>query len=311
VIDFRYHVVSIAAVFLSLALGLFIGSTTLRGKVAADLESRTNSVASSNRDLHTQNKELKSQLAMQQSFDRAVLPYAVRGQLTARSVVVVSAPDVDNDVRGGVIGALTEAGATITGDVRLQSTLLDPEQDQFLTTLTDQLPVPGRIPSEGTGSERALRLLADVLGTRPQNTPIGAAAAGRILAAYENGDLISIDGDEPRAGSLVVLLTPAAPTAPDDTDTAATDLLAGFAADLDHAAVGAVVTGPTAATGDGGLLRAIREDKSVRADVSTVDGAEQPSGLIATVIALVEQDDDRAGSYGLTFDDPLPSPTPS
>jgi hypothetical protein len=33
VIDFRYHVVSIVAVFLALALGLFIGATSLRGSV--------------------------------------------------------------------------------------------------------------------------------------------------------------------------------------------------------------------------------------------------------------------------------------
>jgi hypothetical protein len=29
-IDFRYHIVSIVAVFLALALGLFLGSTTLQ-----------------------------------------------------------------------------------------------------------------------------------------------------------------------------------------------------------------------------------------------------------------------------------------
>ena len=40
-IDFRYHVVSIVAVFLALALGLFIGSTSLRGPVANFINNRT------------------------------------------------------------------------------------------------------------------------------------------------------------------------------------------------------------------------------------------------------------------------------
>lgn len=312
-IDFRYHVVSIVAVFLALALGLFIGATTLRGKVAADLEQRAKHVSASNRELRAQISDLNDQLDRGQSFDRAALPYAVRDQLAAQSVVVVSAPDVDGDVRDDVINALGDAGATVTGDVRLQSTLLDEQQDQFLTTLTDQLALPGRTAAEGTGNERALALLAQVLGTKPQNTPVGTAAAGRVLAAYEDGKLISINGDEPRAGSLVVLLAATPPTTPDDTDSSATASLSRFASDLDHAAVGAVAVGPTAAAADGGVLNAIRDDKAVRADVSTVDGAELPSGLIATVIALVEQADDRSGSYGLASDgdEPLPSPSPS
>ena len=41
-IDFRYHVVSIVAVLLALALGLFLGSTTLQGRVFDDLKGRAN-----------------------------------------------------------------------------------------------------------------------------------------------------------------------------------------------------------------------------------------------------------------------------
>ena len=312
-IDFRYHVVSIVAVFLSLALGLFIGSTSLRGKVAGDLQARTENVTTKNRELRAEVSNLREELDRGHAFDSALEPMVLRDQLAAQPVVVVSAPDVDGDVRDRVVKGLTEAGATVTGDVRLQPTLLDPQQDQFLVTLTDQLSVPGRTASEGDGSQRALALLADVLGTRPQSQPIGQAAASRVLAAYEDGKLISINGDEPRAGSLVVLLTATPPATTEDADTSAAPLLAEFAHDLDRSAVGAVATGPTTAAADGGVLAAIRDNKTVRSAVSTVDGAELPSGVIATVLALVEQADGRAGSYGVASgsDDPLPSPSPS
>ena len=317
-IDFRYHVVSIMAVFLALALGLFIGSTSLRGTAANNIQGQLKSVATENKKLSGQLSDARSQLNRDLAFGKAVEPYAVQDRLTGSTVTVISAPDVNGDLRDAVIRGLGEAGATVTGDVRLQQTLLDPEQDQFLVTLTDQLALPELTLPEGTGSERALALLADVLGTRPQDPPIGTAAAERVVSAYDDGKLISINGDDPRPASLMVLLAAPAPV-PDESPTPSpqsaddVSLLTTFARDLDRASTGAVVSGPITAADEGGLLAAIRDDKSVRSDVSTVDSAELPSGVIATVIALVEQGDDGAGSYGLgpNADDRLPSPSPA
>ena len=316
-IDFRYHVVSIMAVFLALALGLFIGSTSLRGKAANNIQGQLQSVADENKKLSGQLSDARSQLNHELAFDRAVAPYAVGDVLTGQTVTVVSAPDVDGDLRDAVTAGVEEAGATVSGDVRLQSTLLDPQQDQFLLTLTDRLSLPGRTPAAGTGGQRALAMLADVLGTSPQDPPVGTTAAGKVFAAYSDGKLISVNGDEPRPASLVLLLAAAPPAAPttDETakDAAANALLAGFARDLDRVASGAVVAGPTSAADGDGLLAAIRADKSVRGDVSTVDSAELPAGVIASVIALGEQVDGEAGSYGLSSDAdrPLPAPSPS
>jgi hypothetical protein len=72
VIDFRYHVVSIVAVFLALALGLFIGSTSLRGTVASDLNRRTAAVKSENGVLNGQIGDLKGQLKDRNNFETAL-----------------------------------------------------------------------------------------------------------------------------------------------------------------------------------------------------------------------------------------------
>ena len=312
-IDFRYHLVSIMAVFLALALGLFIGSTSLRGKAANNIQGQLTSVANENKKLSADLADTRSQLNHQLAFGKAVEPYVVRGRLTGETVTVVSAPDVDGDVRDALTSTLEDAGATVTGDIRLQPTLLDPQQDQFLLTLTSRVSLPGRTPPAGSGGERALALLADVLGSGTQSPPVGSAAAGKLIAAYSDGKLISVNGDDPHPASLVLLLAAAPPDSPDAADTAATALLAGFAHDLDRAATGVVVAGTSAAAGSGGLLATIRDDKSLRADVSTVDGAEAPSGVIALVVALDEQAEGRAGSYGVATDgdEPLPSPSPS
>lgn len=313
-IDFRYHVVSIVAVFLALALGLFIGATSLRDTVRGDITNRTDSLFKANGALRSQNGDLKSQLANAQSTDNALLPYAVQGRLAGESVVVISAPGIDSDIRNNLLKALSLAGATVAGDVRLQDHLLDPQQDQFLGSLADQVAVPGRPLPSTSGGARALALLADVLVTNPRRHPVSRAAATRVLSAFSAGSLLSTSGDVTQPGSVAVLIAPAAPpaaTSPSPTPQTSS-LLATFARDLDADSAGVVVAGPQASDQQGGLVDQIRNDKTLRSLVSTVDDADIPSGIIATVLALGEQSGGQAGSYGIGpgHDAPVPSPSP-
>ncbi len=210
-IDFRYHIVSIVAVFLALALGLFIGSTSLRGPVANDIKRRTAAAESRNDELQGQLSAARSELSRWQAFDSSLLPYVVSDRLAGSTVVVVSAPGADGALRDRLEDTLRTAGATVTGDVRLQDAILDPEQEQFLATLTDKIRVPARLRSTGTGAEKALGLLANVLGTRPEARPAGPGAVSRVLSAFTNAKLITVSGDPPRPSSLAVLLAAAPP----------------------------------------------------------------------------------------------------
>lgn len=313
-IDFRYHVVSIVAVFLALALGLFIGSTTLRGKVTADLTTRTQHVAHTNGVLRGQLSDARSQISQDQSFDSALTPYAVQGRLAGESVVVVSAPGVDDNMRKNVLTALTQAGATVSGDVRLQDTLLDPTQEQFLGTLADKVAISGRALPNAGGAARAVALLADVLVTNSQRQPVSRTAAAKVLSAYDAGNLLSISGNQPQPANLAIVLA-APPTTGGDATVISQQmtLLATLARDLDRDSAGAVVAGPAAADANGGLLDVVRSDKTLRSTVSTVDSVDVPSGVIATILAAAEQTAGRSGSYGSGSgaDAPLPSPAPS
>ena len=314
-IDFRYHVVSVVAVFLALALGLFIGATSLRDTVKGDITTRTDKLFKVNGSLRSQNGDLKSQLGQAQSVDNALMPYAVQGRLAGESVVVISAPGIDSSIRTNVLKALTMSGATLAADVRLQDHLLDPNQAQFLSTLADQVAIAGRPLTSTSGNVRALTLLADVLVGSPQQKPVSRTAATRVLSAFTAGSLISTSGDTSQPGSVAVLIAPPGPpttaTPSPGTDSAA--LLATFARALDANSAGTVVAGPQTADQPGGLVDAIRSDKTLRGLVSTVDDADLPSGIITTVLALAEQSGGGAGSYGIGpgRDAPLPAPSPS
>ena len=89
-IDFRYHVVSIVAVFLALALGLFLGSTTLQDAVVHSLKNNTDRVTRENKSLDAHVSALEAQARLATNFDKELLPYAVSGRLNGQQITVVS-----------------------------------------------------------------------------------------------------------------------------------------------------------------------------------------------------------------------------
>ena len=67
-IDFRYHLVSIIAVFLALAIGLAIGANLLPQATEAALQRIATRVTDANNRLTKQNGTLKQQISAGQTF---------------------------------------------------------------------------------------------------------------------------------------------------------------------------------------------------------------------------------------------------
>src|SRR5690242_17749974 len=93
VIDFRYHLVSLIAVFLAVALGIVIGTTQLNGGVLDNLQSQVTTLEQSKRSLEDQTQILRAQADGGVAFEQAAGPALVRGALNGRSVLLVVASD--------------------------------------------------------------------------------------------------------------------------------------------------------------------------------------------------------------------------
>jgi hypothetical protein len=126
VIDFRYHLVSIIAVFLALAVGLVVGSTALSGKALTALTAAQHKAISDNTALRKEKNQLQQELAGDQAFAAASAERLLTGLLTGERVVLVAAPNADSAELTGLSTALRQAGATVTGQVALTG--------QFMTT---------------------------------------------------------------------------------------------------------------------------------------------------------------------------------
>jgi hypothetical protein len=313
VIDFRYHLVSIIAVFLALAVGLVIGSTALSGKAEYVLGLAEHRALASNRSLTNKNNDLKNEVSANQAFAEANAQRSIGGLLPHDKVVLVVAPGADSAVTTGVKTALQLAGATVTGEVDLQQPFLDTRavNETTLTQLAQSLATRAGL-APPTGSQSAVAgqqavaevLAASLLDPSAGLTGLSAKASGAILTGLEQNGFVSA-ASTPAPAAQAVLVAPGGPP-----PQAGGEVLGAVAAQLSAASAGTVMAGSTESVGAGSIVRI--EASSAHA-VSTVDNADTEIGQIMVVQALKKLLDGKpAASYGIdTGAAPSPPPTPS
>jgi hypothetical protein len=315
VIDFRYHLVSLIAVFLAVALGIVIGTTQLNGPVLTNLQGQVTTLQGDKRALETQTQQLQTQLNGASSFDEAVGPTLVAGTLRGRSVVlVVASADVDNQVVEGLTALLGSAGATVTGTVRLADSYADAST---ATTVESYLSGPGlpvRVtvpPTDDVGAQVAAVLAQVLMVPGPSRPGAGIAPSttetSTVLAGLEQLGVLSQDTSSVSPADFAVVLT-AGTVAGNDPAARATALVE-LATALDDEGSGAVVAGDLASVSDGGLVGAVRNDRAATSTVSTVDNVSTAAGRITTVLALAAEGRGTSGEYGVGRNtQPVPAP---
>lgn len=324
-INFRYHLVSIVAVFLALAVGIVLGSTELRGAAIDTLTRTSNSLSS---DLHAKRVQidaLNQLVNADESFAKAAEAQLLHGLLAGQRVVLVNAPGAPGSVISGLTSALQQAGAIVTGQVNLQPKLLDASQSNqnFLSQLALQLAPSGTTPLNGTGLQQAARLLGSAILTKSNpasgsaGTTGGNAAANSqaVLASYVQAGLISTSGRPNVPATLAVVVTPATPPASATDSDPANQGLITLAQQLNTAGLGTVMAGSASSSVAGSAIDALRAG-TAGSQISSVDYADTTTGQIVTVWALLQAlTGHKAGSYGVdpgnTAAVPSPAPTPS
>ena len=312
-IDFRYHLVSIIAVFLALAVGLVVGSTALSGKAEETLTLLQRRAIASNNSLTKHNQELANQVNADQAFAGASAQRLIGGLLAHDKVVLVVAPGANDTVTKGVAAALQQAGATVTGEVDLQSSFLTTSAatETGLTTLAQSLagnaglapPVLSQSQVPGQQAVAAV-LAASLLDPTAGNSTLSANASTDILTGLERQGFVSVSGT-PAIATQAVLVAPggAAPQA-------GGLVLVAVAAELSAASSGTVMAGAVESIGTGSIIST--ENNSPH-PISTVDNADTETGQIIVVQALKNLLDGKPPSkYGVDPGTaPSPAPTPS
>ncbi|NUR85114.1 MAG: copper transporter, partial [Nonomuraea sp.] len=271
-IDFRYHLVSIVAIFLALAVGIVMGTTLLQEPAIESARKVSDELTKTNNDLRAELDSLRGREAGNDQFVLTHTPTLVGSDLQGQRVLLVEAPGDSATYREAQQQVLTQAGATVTGRISLAEKFLDPASSGVIDGLVTQLkPASLTFPATATVYDKAAALLSATLMTAdPAQAGTVNPDTTAVLGGFETASLLSTDGDPNKRATMAVMF---APEKLFDGDDAATqnDALVTVAAGLDEGGKGAVLAGTAAvAAATGGTIAALRDDSDAAKRVSSV-----------------------------------------
>ncbi|HEX6969961.1 MAG TPA: copper transporter [Micromonosporaceae bacterium] len=308
-INFRYHVVSLTAVFLALAIGLVVGTAALNGPVADSLRDTVNALRKDNQQLRDQVSSLKEEVNREEDYVNQAAPRLLTGTLTGRRILVVTLPS-GREHAEEVVERLRMAGASVTGRLDILDKFVEPSSNNELMSLAEStarptIPTDG-LPGNSNGVETSSALLSIALLDRPDGTPVAAADRKAVLNTYADAKYLSV-ADEIRGPAEAVVVV-SGPSYIDREagakDTAVVTMVSQF-----EKVVPLVVAGNGA--GEGNLVAAVRSDPAMSESVPTVDNANTPMGQVAAVLAIADLlAAESVGHYGMNgADGLLPQPS--
>jgi hypothetical protein len=285
VINFRYHLVSLTAVFLALTVGLILGTAALNGPAIEAFEQNIQSLRDGNEQLRDENRELSNQLGKDQSFAAEIAPSYLAEQLTGRHILVIALPGADTAFVDGAIEMLGYAGATVSGRISVLDDFFDPQHTDTLGDLAETTtPATVQTPVTYDGVTAMSYVLAAVTTGEAAGTAVEIAPGDitRVTTALSEPSMLTVETTPTGVADGVLILA-----GEGSTDSEAEDRNAGMVAFTDaFAADDPTVYAADTSTGDGNPIGVLRADSADT--VATVDNVGVTQGQIAAVAALAD-----------------------
>jgi hypothetical protein len=277
VITFRYHVVTLVAVFMAIGVGVLFGATFIDQNIVDGLRAAQVRLGDRNESLRGRIVDLEKQNEAVETFASSTRDLIVRGALEDVSLVLVSFEATPGESLDAVRQTLTLAGGRFDGHVTL-SDGLDLRSEQNLERLATAL---------GSSSDDAEDLSQALV------TQLGTALLG------QNPDFLSRLVESELASTPVAIAAPLDPApvvvvvggevSREITNRVAVPLLRLLGERNTVAAAVEAGTEPR-------MLQQVRDDSDLRA--VTVDSIDTPLGQSSLAIGLKAALDGQFGHYG-------------
>lgn len=327
-INLRFHLVSLVAVFLALGLGVTMGASFVNRATVDTLRDRVDAVETSYKDrgalLDTLSKQLQQVDGSAETLVGAQSP-VLPGLLSNRPVVLVVPDSVPASSLAATEQALAASNAVRSGTLRLTAAI-DMDDSALVAKVKAKLGLRGASRPELQGA--VLEQLGEALATL--SAPVAGSPAGVSRSGGPTPDLAQVAVARQKLRDLaelglVELDTAGAPSGaalPDvvgatylmvvSTEVAAADgeAVVALAEDVVRAAPSSVTVAelgpvrdqggvaPSTTVPDASLLGALRTDDELASRLSTVDDLEEAFGRLAVVLALQQEGAGTVGHYG-------------
>ena len=301
-ISLRSHAISLAAVFLALAIGVALGSGLLSNTLLAGLKDDKTQMQNQINGLTDEKNVLNEKLSAAGEFDSAMSPRILRDALKAKSVVVFRTPDATDDDVESTSRRVGAAGGVVTGTIALTQEFVDANSSEKLLSVVNSPIVPaGRQLSTASvdqGSQAGDLLgIALLTGKDPAAPAVDDGQRDAVLTALRDTGFVTFGTERIGAADTALIVTGGG-LADNAGNQGAT--VARLAAGLAPHGTGTLVAGRDGSASGTGAVAVIRSDASLSNAVGTIDDVDSQSGRITSMLALQEMaNGGRPGQYGI------------
>ncbi|HEV7537083.1 MAG TPA: copper transporter [Acidimicrobiia bacterium] len=314
-INFRFHLVSLVAVFLALALGVVMGSTVIDRAIVDRLSSQIDSVKKRADAERAENRTLRDQMKGLETFIAQAQPQLTARRLNQVPVTIVAVRGVPGEDVKAAYDILRSAGALVPGVLWIEDgfSASDPGGR---TKLVQAMGDSGLAYDDLR--QVALEALGHRLAAGPRVTTVSSTAVSGTtvsgtaessdldtLVALNEAGLVSFDPlgggavdleSWPSAGARMLVIDGSQAHPPPGTMTIPILRAAGAAGG--RLALAEVFRPTATVKARGTVVRGVRDDAALSRVVSTVDDLDDTRGQVALTLAVQELGTDRAGHYG-------------
>jgi outer membrane murein-binding lipoprotein Lpp len=301
-ISLRSHAISLAAVFLALAIGVMLGSGLLSNTLLSGLRDDKHELQNQINALTDDKNALNEKLSAAGEFDAQMSPRILRDALTGKSVVVFRTPDAANDDVDALARFVGAAGGTVSGTIALTQEFVDANSAEKLLSVVNSPIVPaGRqlsTKSVDQGSQAGDLLGITLLrGKDPAAAAVDDAQRDTVLSTLRDTGFVTYGSQHIGVADTALIVTGGA-LGEDAGNRGST--VARLAAGLAPHGTGTLIAGRDGSASGTAAVAVIRSDQALTSTVSTVDDVDSQSGRITVVLGLQElANGGRPGKYGI------------
>ncbi|MGO4447172.1 copper transporter [Mycobacterium sp. 2YAF39] len=301
-ISLRTHAISLAAVFLALAIGVALGSGLLSNTVLSGLRDDKTDMQNQIDTLTDDKNALNEKLSAAGEFDGQMAPRILRDSLADKSVVVFRTPDAADDDVDALERLVAQAGGMVTGTVALTPEFVNANSAEKLLSVVNSPIVPAgkqlSTSSVDQGSQAGDLLGITLLINRdPKVSVVDDAQRETVLSTLRDTGFITY-GDQRIGAANTALIVTGGPLGDDAGNQGAS--VARLAAGMAPHGSGAVLVGRDGSASGTAAVAVARSDAALSTTVSTVDDIDTESGRLTSVLALGSLTaGGKPGQYGI------------
>jgi Copper transport outer membrane protein, MctB len=302
-ISLRQHALSLAAVFLALAVGVVLGSGFLSDTLLSSLRDEKRDLYSQISGLNDQKNALNEKLSAASNFDNQLVGRIVHDALGGKSVVVFRTPDANDDDVATISKFIGQAGGTVTATVSLTQEFVDANSAEKLRTVVNSSILPAgqqlstKLVDQGSQAGDLLGI-AMLINANPAVPPVDDPQRDTVLAALRDTGFVTYQAGEhmPAANAALVIT---GGSLPQDAGNQGVSV-ARFSAALAPHGSGTLLAGRDGSATGGAAVAVARADAGMSAAISTVDDIDTAPGRITAVLGLHDLiNGGHVGQYGI------------